>query len=234
MKGDTEDIALPHPLNYWTVDPLARDEANDLCFGCKLDSGKVVGKSDYHAMVNTQFLSEISGHKIVQFLYRIQGSSELQPLQAAYSWKVLVVASGHDEYAEIFHLQPNLETISSARVVRVGSELILATYDPDGGNGGGCWDGYWWFDAAGPHQVDFSPVYKAIGEAVSRKTTAKATYSEMCWTIDLDQRQIHTGVQKADAPCHACGQLGSAKASFEIIHGVAKPTHVDFEYDPQE
>lgn len=235
-KGEKQDVSSSRPLSYWTVNPLDHDEGVDLCLECKLDNGKIVSKIDYRAKVESRVLGEVDGHKIVQFLYHVTGDTDVQSIWVDATWKILVVASKPGEFAEIFHLQPWGMTVNptSARVLKARSESILMTNDSDGGNGGGCWDGYWWFDAQGPHSVNFDPVYKAIGEAVQAKTSKKATYSEMCWTIDIDQQRIHTGVQEIDAPCHACGQLGTATADFEIVHGVAQPKHVEFDYDPQE
>ncbi len=50
-------------------------------------------------------------------------------------------------------------------------------------------------------------------------------------TIALERRQIHTWVQKADAECLNCGGLGTATASFQLVHGVAKAAQVTFEPD---
>ncbi len=144
-----------------------------------------------------------------------------------------------DRFEEVYHLQQELiayvnpasgvneQQFKPSRIVAIGKESVLATYDSDGGNGSGCREGYWWFDTSGPHPVDFNPVYKAIGE----KTPKDSTFTVGCWTIDLDDRQIHTDVRKINAECHACGQLGTATAEFDIVHGVAKPTKVEFDSD---
>lgn len=229
-KGEVHDIAASHPLSYWTAKPLAHDDGGDLCLGCKLSDGRVATDKDYQPKTQIRHLGALAGHDIVQVLYQIH--SDVPEVGGTFHWKLLLVGTKAGQYAEIFHLQPSgtQDPLKPARIVDAGKEKILATYDPDGGNGGGCWEGYWWFDAAGPHPVDFGPVYKAIGERAPKDST----YTEGCWTINLDQRQIHTGVQKINPECHACGMLGTATAEFEIVHGVATPTKVEFDSDPQD
>ncbi len=77
-------------------------------------------------------------------------------------WKHLLVQAGTGEqYVEIYMLQNVdglFDTMKSAAIYGTGSEAILGTYDPDSGNGGGCEEGYWWFNKAGSHEVDFSPL----------------------------------------------------------------------------
>jgi hypothetical protein len=230
-KGESHDISSSHPLSYWTADPLARDEGGDLCLGCKTDQGKFVGKQDYDPKVEVNRLGSLAGREIVELVYRIRG--DVPEFGTNLVWRIVLVGTTPYNYAEIYHLQNDVGAVTPqkpSRIVNLGSESILATYDLDSGNGGGCWEGYWWFDRAGPHPVDFSPVYKAIGN----QTPKNSTFTTGCWTIDLDKREIHTGVQKIDAECHACGQLGTATADFEMIHGVANPTKVEFSPDSDQ
>lgn len=228
-KGEIQDVSSSHPLSYWTDDPIARDDGGDLSVGYKAPNGKVIGKQDYQSKVELHRIGTIDNREIVEVVYRIR--SDVVELGSEFLWHILLVSTRPGQFAEIFHLQASggPVTLALSRIVEVGHERILATYNPDGGNGGGCWEGYWWFDSAGPHPVSFDPVYKAIGE----RTPKDSTFAVGCWTIDLDQHQIHTNVQKINAECRACGQLGTATADFEVVHGVAKPTKVEFDSDPE-
>jgi hypothetical protein len=61
------------------------------------------------------------------------------------TWKSVLVQAGEDSYLEIFHLQafyPDV-TLAPSRIVQSGNEGVLVTMDRDGGNSGGCWEGYW-------------------------------------------------------------------------------------------
>jgi len=231
--GGPTRIASSHPLSYWMADPLARDRGGDftLCLGCKTDAGRVVTREGYTVDPEIHRPGPLSGHQVVDIIDHIHSHIPDWPNEGI--WHIVLVETKPGQFTEIYREQTGVDEVlpaKPARAVKVGSADILAVYDPTSGNGGGCSEGYWWFDAAGPHPVDFGPVYKAIGE----KTPKDSTYTVGCWTIDLDQHQIHTNVQKIDADCHACGQLGTATASFEIVHGVAKPTKVDFDSDPQD
>jgi hypothetical protein len=233
-KGETRDIATAHPLDYWTTDPLARDDGGDLCLGCKTNDGKTVGKQDYKASLDVKHLGTLGGHDIIEIIYRVH--PEIAGFGDDSVWRVILVGSKPGQYAEIFHLQiqpvpgVNEQEFQHSRIIAIGDENILATYVSDGGNGGGCWEGYWWFDSAGPHPVKFDLVYKAIGQRIPKDST----FTEGCWTINLDERKIQTDVRRINAECHACGQLGTATAAFTIVHGVAKPTEVIFNSDPQD
>jgi hypothetical protein len=72
-------------------------------------------------------------------------------------WKSILVQVGPNRFKEILHFQAFYTTtsISPSRIIQSGDERILATMDRDGGNRGGCSEGYWWFDDTGPHLLDF-------------------------------------------------------------------------------
>jgi hypothetical protein len=63
-KGETRDIAISHPLSYWTSDPTARDDGGDLCLDCKTSDGKIVTKQDYPVRVDVNRLGSLGGHEI--------------------------------------------------------------------------------------------------------------------------------------------------------------------------
>jgi hypothetical protein len=120
--------------------------------------------------------------------------------------------------------------ITNAGIYGSGENAILGTYDPDTGNGGGCVDGYWWFDNSGPHEVDFSAVFAAISKAIPKN----ATFTGNCWALDPQHSRIKSTVQRSDAECHACGMLGEIEAKYRIEHGVSKPLAVVFRPEAQE
>lgn len=111
-----------------------------------------------------------------------------------------------------------------------GRDAILGTYDPDTGNGGGCDEGYWSFDASGPHPVDFTPLDFAIGQAVPPHTT----YTLGCWAMHPERSIIESGVQRANADCHACGWVDRLSVRYRIEHGRALPVEVHFTPDSDD
>jgi hypothetical protein len=224
-KGETTDVPAPHPLSYWTGNVLLRDEGTDLCVGCRTSDGRVLTLADYTAITKVSPLGTLSGYPIVQITAHITGDDD--KLFSPSDWKILLVGVGHEEYREIYHLQMwggSNPPLQSARIVRVDAESVLATYDPDGGNGGGCTDGYWWIDGRGAHALNFDEVYKEI----AKKLPANATFATRCWTISMEHQQIKTWAQKADAQCHACGGLGQVVADFTLHGAQAEPTKVEF------
>jgi|GEM_PF-2620874 len=236
-KGETSDALIPHPLSWWTRNPLRLDASGDLLIGKSIDRGHIVTSSDYHVKQKITNLGTLSGHRILQILTTIRpgpalianGSEDAE--DPPTEWKSLLVGTGK-QYEEIYTLQAEsglFHPLAAAAIYGVGSNAILATYDPDTGNGGGCADGYWWFDKAGTHLVDFSPLLQAIRRALPKNST----YTSNCWALHPEKSDLKSWVQERDAKCHACGGLGMVEARYRIEHGVAIPVSVLFKPDEQ-
>jgi len=223
-KGETTDAPAPHPLSYFTANPFLRDDGGDLCVEC-IPGGLPRAEQTYVISSETRRLGTLAGFNIVQILYRVgpRSQSEL----AKVRWKSLLVQVGNDLYREIYHLQAYLTSspeLGSAEIVKVGHEEILATGDSDGGNGGGCFEAFWWFDSSGPHQLDFSQVRAAIVKHIP----SGATFWMTCWAMHLDEGEIESSVQAGNARCRACDMLGSVTAHFQLHGAVAIPTDVRY------
>ena len=223
-KGALTDYLWQHPLVYWTKNPLLRDDGGDLCIGCTVN-GKKLTAEDYTAAVAVSQLGELSGHKLLQLLITTHGDTASDTPYPGSEWKLLLEQIAPNAYLKLYHLQPTGGTLESAFVIKLGKESILATNDPDGGNGGGCWQGYWWFNTAGAHPVDFSPVYDAITKAAPRNST----FQKGCYTLHLQQAKIEAPVQENKVACHAYGWLGTVTAHFRLDGSKAVPTTVTFE-----
>lgn len=227
------DTPAPHALSYWTSDPIQRNEGNSLCLGCRLEDGYVVSTQDYKAACKVSKIGVLSNYAIKQIDCRIGGDSEVSTMFTKGAYKFILVQTGPDQYREIYHLQDGggeFQPLKPARIIDIGAESILATYDPDSGNGGGCSDGYWWFDTAGPHQVDFS----AVSGAIAQRLPHNATFTMGCWALDLDHQQIKTWAQRADAECHACGGIGEVTAHFTLSGAKAEPGVIEFQPDADQ
>jgi len=223
-KGQFTDVPTPHPLSYFTADPFLRDDGGDFCEVCTPPD-----KERYVITSEVQRLGTLAGFPLSEVLYRISSREKGEP--AEIKWKSILVQTGDDSYREIYHLQASgggPSTLTPAKIVKVGDEEVLATNDPDGGNGGGCWDAYWWFDSSGPHQLDFSKVRAAI----TKQVASGAFFWTTCWAMNLEQQEIKSVVQKGDARCHACDMLGEVTAHFRLHGAVAEPISVEFVADP--
>jgi hypothetical protein len=232
---DRHDIPIPHPLTWWTRNPLRLDEDGSLRLGKSPDDGHIITARDYRVEQKVTTLGIISGHQIIEILTTIHAGphlvfygspdSDLPP----YQWKSLLVQVGADHrYAEIYRLQSQYGLylpMTSAAIYGVGQDAILGTDDRDSGNGGGCTDGYWWFDAVGAHPVDFSPLDHAIARAIP----PNSTYMQRCGAIRAEKFELESWVQRRDAKCHACDGLGEIHATYKIEKGSAVPTSVHFE-----
>lgn len=215
-KGERMDAPFTHPLGYFTANPYLRDDGGDLCCG---PDGLAASEQKYSISAEVQRLGTVAGFPIVQILYRVGPRGESEP--AKVRWKFLLVQTGKDLYREIYHLQAYyiVPALKSAEIIKVGDEEILATNDGDGGNGGGCFEGYWWFDSAGPHQLDFSHVRAAILKHIP----SSATFSTTCSALHLHEEEITSYVQAANP--------GWVTASFQLQGAVAVPTSVTYKPD---
>jgi hypothetical protein len=234
-KGETRDALVPHPLSWWTKNPLRLDTSGDLMLGFKAPDGELLTTRDYSEQQTVSILGTLSGHKIVQIFMTIRPGPRV--IAAAFAdenqpfgeWKALLVESGErGSYVEIYALHCDsggLIKETSAAIYGKGPDAVLGTYDPVTGNGGGCLDGYWWFDKAGAHSVDFSPLI----QEVSRAIPPNALFTSLCWALHPESSKLESWVQRKDADCHACGGLGEVHASYRIEHGSAKPVSVSFE-----
>ncbi|HEX3372675.1 MAG TPA: hypothetical protein VHS13_00625 [Edaphobacter sp.] len=206
--------------------------------GTKADGVHTITARDYQVQQKVTTLGTIAGHRIVQVLTTIhagphvviygQRAADDPPAQ----WKNLLVEVGSNRYVEIYGLQIDWvrSHIGSAGIYGAGPNSILGTYDPGDGNGGGCSEGYWWFDAAGAHPVDFSALEDAIGRAIPKE----GTYTHSCSALRATEGRFDSWVQRTDAKCHACGGLGTVHAGYRIQKGVAIPVSVHFEAENEQ
>ncbi len=233
-KGDRYSPAVSHPLAWWTEDPLRLDVSGDLMLGFKAPDGRTLTSKDYMAKAQVIPIGELAGHKIVQLMTTIRPGPRVIAAGFAQSsddisiWKDLLVSSADRRgYVEIYALRydgTGLVKQTTASVYGSDADAILGTYDADTGNGGGCFDGYWWFSGTGAHEVDFAPLIKAILHAIPSNTG----FTSRCWALDPKNHRLISDVQRSDAECHACGILGEVQASYRIEQGVARPVSVVF------
>jgi hypothetical protein len=222
-KGETTDIPLPHPLRYFTANPFLRDDGEDLCGLCTPDDkARSALKYSLRAMVNP--VGDLAGYQVVDVLY--SGSDRSVQNHDEISWKSILVRIGPDRYREIFHLQAsgNMTSLKPSRIIPSGAERVLATMDFDGGVGGGCWEGYWWFNRAGPHSLDFS----RLDAAIEKRIPGDTRFNTTCADLDLKSSLVRSGVQKSHPECHACDWVGEVTARFRLSGPIAEPIAIQF------
>lgn len=228
-KGESRDTQSAHPLAYFTANPFLRDDGADFCDDCRTAKSKTESAKSYTVSTEMHDVGTLSGFRIVDILY--QFIDHRRPELGKMGWKSILVQKGPDKYVEIYHLQASYTTarLTPSRLVHVGDEIVLMTQDSDGGNGGGCWEAYWWFTRSGPHAVDFSPLIQEITKHVPRG----ATFWTTCWALHLEKQEVHSYVQDANAKCRACDFVGEVTAHFRLNGAVAESTDVDFSGAPE-
>ncbi len=222
-KGESTDVPAAHSLGYFTRSPVLRDDGEDLCALCT-EEGRAKSALKYSIRPMVRPVGNLAGYPIVDVLYSV--TKRADPSSNDAKWKSILVQVGPDRYREIFHLQAFYSTISikPSSIVASGSERVLATVDLDGGNAGGCWEGYWWFDGAGPHALDFSRLEAAMLGQVPKNTN----FNVHCTNLDLKSQSVRSGVQKAHPECHACDWVGEVTAKFRLAGAIAEPVEITF------
>lgn len=223
VSWNNPDHPTAHPLAYFTQHPFLRAYENSLCHS----NDPANCANEYKAKVSARTVGIIEGFKIIELTYTFTPQKDPDN-DLPQIWKSLLVKTGADSYREIFHLQNNLTDppkLEPSKIVHIGPETVLMTQDSDGGNGGGCFEGYWWFDRDGPHSLDFAPMIAAI----SKKIPANATFTPTCWALDLDRGELKSWVQKRNAECHACGGLGEVRAELRLHNGQVEAANIRFQ-----
>jgi hypothetical protein len=238
--ANTPKTPTPHPLIWWTRNPLRLDEGDYPLLKANPDDGHIITPRDYRIEQKVTTLGVVSGHRIIEVITTFHAGPHLIfngfPLADSppTQWKSLLVEVGTgDSYVEIYRLQADgglYEPIQSAAVMGVGDGAILRTFDPTSGNGGHCSEGYWWFNKSGAHDVDFSQLDRAIASAQPPATTAWPH----CWALASNNYEVRVGVQRTDAKCHACDWLGEIVATYQIKQGQATPTSIHFVPTPEQ
>ncbi|HZU28245.1 MAG TPA: hypothetical protein VFA04_22140 [Bryobacteraceae bacterium] len=140
--------------------------------------------------------------------------------------KSILVRTGPDRWLEIYHLEAAyvVTELTPVRIVKASDEPVLATMDSDGGNAGGCFEAYWWFDSSGAHEIDFS----AVRAGIAKRLAPGARFMTGCANLDLGHQEIRAAVQKQDAECHACGWIGEVTARFRLAGARAESAQISF------
>jgi hypothetical protein len=222
-KGISSDVPSVHPLSYFTANPALRDDGEDFCVSCTPeDRAKSAEKYSIRPIVRRS--GAVAGYRILDVLYDIMRRDD--PGLSIIGWKSILVQLGHDRYKEIFHLQASggAPSLKPSSIVLSRGERVLATMDPDGGVGGGCWESYWWFDRAGPHALDFSRLEAAMEKRVPKNTR----FSTTCSNLDLKSSLVKSGVQKNPPQCHACDWVGEVTARFRLSGPIVEPLAIEF------
>lgn len=203
--------------------------------GLKAPDGQAITAKDYKIEQKVTTLGVIAGRTVVQILTDIRPGRRVIEAgittgeRSAAKWKDLLVTSGNGKgLVEIYALHFDFGELinrTNAEIYGAGPDAVLGSYDPDTGKGGGCFEGYWWFDQDGPHEVDFSPLIKAVSHAIP----ANAGFTPNCWALHPKTFELKSGVQRDDAQCHACGILGEVHATYRFERGSIIPISVDFE-----
>jgi hypothetical protein len=228
-KGESRDTQSAHPLTYFTSNPFLRDDGADFCDDCRTAKSKAESAKNYTASTEMHDVGTFSGFRVVEILYQFVDHRRAE--QVKMGWKSILVQKGSDKYVEIYHLQASYTTavLSPAKLVRVGDETVLMTQDSDGGNGGGCWEAYWWFDAKGPHAVDFSPLIQEI----TKRLPPASIFVSSCWALHFEDQEVKSYVEKADAEGRASEALGEVTAHFRLHGAIAEATDVNFVEAPE-
>ena len=222
-KGESVEVPQPHSLSYFTANPFLRDDGGDLCVDCS-PRGRAKSALEYSIQPLVRPVGVLAGYRVLDVLYSVGKRND--PSRNEVNWKSILVQVGRDRYKEIFHLQASggPPSLKPSSIINSVSERVLATMDFDGGVGGGCWEGYWWFNRAGPHSLDFSHLEAAIEEQIPKNTR----FSINCSNVNLKSQTTRSGVQQFNPECNPCDWVGEVITRFRLIGPMAEPVAVKY------
>jgi len=224
----------PHPLAYWTSNPISQHKGDTLCFGCPRRGGGVITAQDYSGESSIAEVGTIAGYRIVQVNNRVVAKdappdSPRFQYPAGYrrniEYKILLAQTGPNQFREIYHLENDngvFPPLTKARIVQTTDNPVLVTMDSDGGNAGGCYSGYWSFDRSGPHPLAFD----AANAAIEKVIPANSYPFAQCQAIDFDTQKINAWVL-SDPGCKACF-VGNAVVQFVVRGSAIEPVRTEF------
>lgn len=170
-------------------------------------------------------LGILSGHRVIQVLTTQSSPPDPETLDSHVSqMKSLLVQVAHSRrYAEIYRLEDAsgfFLALQPAAVYGSGQNTVLDSFDEFEKS---CIDNYWWFNASGAYPVDFSPVQRAISQAIP----AEGIYYS-CWYVHPEKAEWDLAVQSRNRSCTSCDFMGEVVAKYRIDRGTAIPVSVRF------
>lgn len=251
IRETTSSPGSAYPLQYYLAPSAERDFDNSLCLGCEM-YGHRLTLQDFTVETSQREMGEYRGRRIVEIvlcfrvapamqeIYRKEAAREHsrgdEPPQSydkpLSEWKSIVVEDSSGKYRELYFLIDTgtwIRPLSTARVLTVGGVQVLVNVDPLNFQAGGCTDGYWVLQAAGPLLIDFSAVQKELERVIPSDAVALDT---RCDALAMDRLVVRSSVQRRNPECRACDHLGTAEVHFRLDGNRAIP--VSSSFVPQE
>jgi hypothetical protein len=246
IRETTSRHGSAHPLQFYLNPSGERNFDNSLCLGCD-EYGHRVTLQDFTVETSQRVIGRYRGRKIIEIvlsfriapamqqIYREEaarehsgGDTSLESYETPVSeWKSIVVETSAGLYRELYFLIDSgtwLQPLSPARVLTVAGAQVLGTNDPFNFHEGGCTDGYWVFEPAGPSLIDLSAVQKAVRRVVPPDAAPVET---RCYALSMEKLLVRSSVQRKGA-CHSCDYLGTAVVHFRLRGNRALPVSSSF------
>lgn len=242
IRETTSRPGSAHPLQFYLTPSAERDFDNSLCLGCDM-YGHRLTVQDFTTETSQREIGKYRGKKIVEVVLSFRVAPAMQEIyrkQAAREhstgdvspesydkplaeWKSILIEASVGTYRELYFLVNTgswIRPLSVARVLSVGGAQVLVTFDPFNFQAGGCTDGYWILESAGPSLIDFSAVQKEVEKVIPRDAVAMET---RCDALLMDKLLVTSPVQEKNNVCHSCGYLGTAEVHFRLDGNRAIP-----------
>lgn len=236
-----------YPLQFYLTPSADRDFDNSLCLGCDME-GHRLGLQDFTIEISQRVIGQYRGRNIVQIVlsffvapsmqrrYRQEAAREHTSADAfpgsfekpVSEWKSIVVESSAGKYRELYFLIDTgtwIRPLSTAHVLTAGGIQVLVTVDPFNFRAGGCTDGYWVLEPAGPALIDFSEVQKEIEKVIPPDAAPSDT---RCDALSMDKLLVSSPVRRKHAECQACDNFGTAVVHFRLDGNRALPVSSSF------
>jgi hypothetical protein len=164
---------------------------------------------------------------IIQIVFTIVGESQND--QSQPYWKSIVIESRPGMYRELLLLKNEGGFWSGppkrAEIMNAGTTQLLVSNDGTTSRDMWCTGEFWVLGESGAVLADFSEVEAAINKAVPK---GAQNITPMCAAVNPGTLEVRGDVQKANAECNACGELGNVVVKFKFEGQRAVPISANF------
>ncbi|MBS1825442.1 MAG: hypothetical protein JST93_08990 [Acidobacteria bacterium] len=220
VYGDSTSPAPPQPLEYFQLDALLRDDrALEMCARCTTPEKSAMRKK-YGVEPKVSRIGRVAGFEI----FDIWSCPVAQP--PGNCGAKSIVARTAEGYREIlYYIRPQVDgRVNPSFLVKAGTETILGAREFVGGNRGLMTEFYFWFDAEGPHEVNYRELWKEVESVPLPQGLRLYGINFVDFNGQVSFPAMRVRVPLRDTNASLCCAEGAVEVDFRFERGRLIPT----------